>query len=187
MTKPRIPAISGKDGVAPEFHPLVDDVIGVFGQVRGPFSMLLHSPGLAELVLPLVPFLREKSIVPTGLRMAGILAAVRERDSHYVWSAQAGFARRNGIREELIDLLRAKGDSAALPEDERDVVEYARQLMRHNRVDQALFDKLNGQYGAQWMVEMTAGISFYVFLTGVANAFDVPPQVGGDLLPGDVV
>ena len=27
-----------------------------------------------------------------------------------VWSAQVGFARRNGIREELIDLLRAKGE-----------------------------------------------------------------------------
>ncbi len=186
MSKPRIPAISGKADIAPEHHGLVDDVIGVFGQVRGPFSMLLHSPGLAALALPLVPFVREKSIVPDTLRMASVLAAVRERESHYVWSAQAGYARRVGIREELIDLLRAKGDSSGLPEDERDVVDFARQLMRTNRVEPALFDRLNIKFGPQWMVEMTASLNFYVFLCGITNSFDVPPQVGGDLLPPEV-
>ncbi len=180
---PRIVSKTGKTDVDPAYHHVVDGVMEVFGAVRGPFGVLLHSPAMAELLLPLVPFVREKSVVPENLRMAAVLAAVREREAKYVWAAQVGYARRVGIREELIDLLRAKGDSSGLPEDERDVVEYARQLMRTNRCDQALFDKLHGKFGTQWMVEQTASMNFYAFLCGMTNAFDVPATEGLDKLP----
>src|SRR3712207_7471871 len=39
----RIKPISGKSDVAAEYHPVVDGVLETFGQVRGPFSMLLRS------------------------------------------------------------------------------------------------------------------------------------------------
>ncbi len=41
---PRVAPITGKSDVAAEHHGVVDGVLKVFGQVRGPFSMLLHSP-----------------------------------------------------------------------------------------------------------------------------------------------
>ena len=180
---PRIALKTGKTDVPPEYHHVVDGVMDVFGAVRGPFGVLLNSPALAELLLPLVPFVREKMVVPDGLRMAAVLAATRERDAKYVWGAQVGYARGVGVREDLIDLLRAKGDASGLPDDERDVIDYARQLMRTNRVDQALFDRLNDKFGAQWMVEMTASMNFYAFLAGMTNAFDVPATEGLDKLP----
>jgi 4-carboxymuconolactone decarboxylase len=180
----RITPKTGKQDVPAKYHPLVDQVLGVFGAVRGPFSVLLHSPALAELLLPLVPFMREKSVVPPLLRMVAVLTAVREREAAYVWAAQVRFAQGVGVREELIDLIRAKGDPSGLPEEERDLINYARQLMRTNRVDQALFDRLNDRHGPQWMVEMTAAMNFYAFLCGMTNAFDVPATEGGDKLPG---
>src|SRR5262249_25536958 len=153
---------------------VVDDVVKVFGGVRGPFSIMLHSPGLAGRVLPLVTFFREGSVVDARLRSHAILAAVREREAAYVWAAQVGAARRAGVPEAAIDLLRAKGDPAALPEDERDIVTYTRQLLRTNRVDQALFDRLKNRHGAQWMVELTAAANYFSFLSGMVNAFEVP-------------
>src|SRR5207247_11156733 len=106
-----------------------------FGNVRGPFSMLLHSPKLAERVLPLVTFFRDESIVEPALRSIAILTAVREREAAYVWAAQVGAARRNGVGEEAIDLIRATGDPGTLPSKERDIVTYTRQLMHANRID----------------------------------------------------
>ena len=44
---PRVAPITGKSDVAAEYHDVVDGVLKVFGQVRGPFSMLLHNPELA--------------------------------------------------------------------------------------------------------------------------------------------
>src|SRR3990172_13328906 len=136
---PRVAPITGKSDVPAEHHAVVDAVVNVFGGVRGPFSMLPHSPKLAARVLPLVTFFRDESVVEAKLRSVAILAAVREREAAYVWSAQVGAARRNGVREEGIDLLRAQGDPGALPAEEREIVTYTRQLLRTNRVDQAVF------------------------------------------------
>jgi len=180
---PRLAPVTGKSDVPAEHHKVVDAVVEVFGGVRGPFSMLLHSPQLAERVLGLVKFFRDESVVEGRLRSVAILAAVREREAAYVWAAQVGAARRAGVREEVIDLLRAKGDPASLPAEEREIVTYTRQLMRTNRVDQAAFDALNKRHGAQWLVELTAAANYFALLSGVVNAFEVAAPTDGDKLP----
>jgi 4-carboxymuconolactone decarboxylase len=181
---PRVAPITGKSDVPAEHHAVVDGVMKVFGNVRGPFSMLLHSPKLAERILPLVTFFRDESVVDAKLRSIAILSAVREREAAYVWAAQVGAARRNGLGEEVIDLLRAKGDPGKLPAEERDIVTYVRQLMRTNRADQAVFDALKNRHDAQWMVELTAAANYFAMLSGVVNAFEVAAPADGDKLPG---
>ena len=180
---PRVAPITGKADVPAEHHAVVDAVVGVFGNVRGPFSMLLHSPKLAERILPLVSFFRDESVVETRLRSVAILTAVREREAAYVWAAQVAAARRNGLREEVIDLVRAKGDPGKLPPEEREIVTYVRQLMRTNRVEQPVFDALARRHGPQWLVELTAAANYFALLAGVVNAFEVAPPPDGDRLP----
>ena len=180
---PRLTPVTGKSDVPADQHGVVDQVVKVFGGVRGPFSMLLHSPKLAERVLGLVTFFRDESVTEPKLRSIAILAAVREREAAYVWAAQVGAARRNGVSEEVIDLLRAKGDAGKLPPEEREIVTYVRQLMRTNRVDQAAFDALQKRFGVQWLVEMTAAANYFAMLSGVVNAFDVAAPADGDKLP----
>jgi 4-carboxymuconolactone decarboxylase len=176
----RIPVFSNAADVPDKQRAAADAVMGVFGRIRGPFSVLLHSPDLTERLLPMVPFTRDHTMVEGPLRSLAILAFAREREGPYVWAAQVDAARRNGLREEAIDLLRAKGDPAALTPEERDVVVYIRQLARTNRVEQAAFDALNSRYSPQWMVEMTAIASFYGMLCGVVSAFEVSVPEGGD-------
>ena len=180
---PRIAPVTGKSDVPVEHHHVVDAVTRVFGNVRGPFSMLLHSPGLAERVLGLVTFFRDQSIVEGPLRSLAILTAVREREAAYVWAAQVGAARRAGVREAAIDLIRAKGDPGTLPAEEAEIVTYTRQLMRTNRVDQAAFDALQKRHGAQWVLELTAAANYFAMLSGIVNAFEVPAPPDGDQLP----
>ena len=180
---PRVAPITGKSDVPAEHHAVVDAVVKVFGNVRGPFSMLLHSPKLAERVLPLVTFFRDESVVEPKLRSVAILTAVREREAAYVWAAQVAAARRNGLRQEVIDLIRAKGDPGKLSAEEREIVIYVRQLMRTNRTDQAVFDALQKRYGVQWLVELTAAANYFALLSGIVNAFEVAAPPDGDKLP----
>ncbi len=112
-----------------------------------------------------------------------ILTAVREREAAYVWAAQVGAARRAGVREEAIDLIRAQGDPAGLPQEEREIVAYTRQLMGTNRADQAAFDALQKRYGTKWLVELTAAANYFALLSGMVNAFEVPAPPDGDKLP----
>jgi 4-carboxymuconolactone decarboxylase len=180
---PRLAPITGKADVRPLDHHVVDGVIETFGNVRGPFSMLLHSPKLADRLLPLVKFFRDESVVEAPLRSIAILTAVREREAAYVWAAQVGAARRNGLRDAVIDLIRAKADPASLPAEERDIVIYVRQLMRTNRVDASAFEALNKHRSPQWMVELTAAANYFALLSGVVNAFEVAAPPDGDKLP----
>ena len=177
---PRVAPITGKADVPAQHHTVVDAVEKVFGNVRGPFSMLLHSPKLAERVLTLVTFYRDESIVEPRLRSLAILAAVREREAAYVWNAQVGAARRAGVREEAIDAIRAKDDDSSLAVEEREIITYTRQLMRANRVEAVAFDALKNRYGVQWLLELTAAANYFAFLCGIVNAFEVPPPPDAD-------
>ncbi|MGE5268517.1 MAG: hypothetical protein ACM3JG_02470 [Thiohalocapsa sp.] len=85
--------------------------------------------------------------------------------------------------EATIDILRAKGDPSSLGEDERDIVNYTRQLVRNNRVDHDLFDRLQKRHGTPWLVELTAAAGYFGMLSGIVNAFDVPAPPDGDKLP----
>ena len=179
----RIKEIGGKSDVAAEHHHVVDGVVETFGQVRGPFSMLLHSPKLAERLLPLVHFFRSGTTVEGKDLSLAVLVAARQREGDYVWSRQVDLARRHGVREEAIDLIRRKGDPAELPPEERDIVVYARQLAETNRIDQAAFDVLRARHDEQWLVELTAASCYYGMLSGVVSAFEVPAPEDGDQLP----
>ena len=180
---PRVASITGKSDVPAEYHAVVDGVLQVFGQVRGPFSMLLHSPKLAEQMLGLVTFYRDGTIVEGKDRSLAILVAVRERRGAYVWAAQVNAARRAGVSEEAIAVIRAKGDPGKLPAEEREIVTYAEQLICNNHVDQAAFDALKNRHGVQWLVELTAAANYFGILCGIVNAFEVPAPPDGDKLP----
>ena len=180
---PRVAPIADKSDVPAEHHAVVDGVLKVFGQIRGPFSMLLHSPKLAEQLLNLGDFYRNDTLVQGKHRSLAILVCARERQGAYVWAAQVNAARRAGVREEAIDVIRSKGDPGKLPTEEREIVAYAEQLIRTNRVDQAAFDALKNRYGVPWLVELTAAANYYTVLCGVVNAFEVPAPPDGDKLP----
>jgi hypothetical protein len=50
-------------------------------------------------------------------------------------------------------------------------------------VDQALFDSLKGRHGPEWMVQMTAAGTYYMFVSKFINPFEVPAPPDGDKLP----
>src|SRR2546425_5013949 len=129
---PRVAPITGKADVAAEHHAVVDGVLKVFGQVRGPFSMLLHSPKLAERMLSIGNFYRDESVVEPKLRSLAILVAARERQGAYVWAAQVNAARRGGVCEEAIDLIRKKADPGKFPVAARRIGASARAATRSN-------------------------------------------------------
>jgi hypothetical protein len=100
-----------------------------------------------------------------------------------VWAAQVKGTRKAGVREELIDLIRVKGDPAPLREDERDVMNFARQLIRNHKIDQVTFDALQKRHGTPWLAELTAATGYFGFLCSVVNTVEVAVPEGGDKLP----
>ncbi|HEU0290792.1 MAG TPA: carboxymuconolactone decarboxylase family protein [Burkholderiales bacterium] len=179
---PRVTPITAKNDVPAEHHAVVDAVMKTFGRIRGPYSMLLHTPLLAKHFLGVVDFMRGESIVEQKVRSLAALTAASERGGYYVWSAQVESALKAGVRKEAIELIRAKGDPSKLPDDERQIVAFAQQLMRTSNVDRPTFDTLHKRHGTKWMVELTAMTGYFGALCNIVTTFEVPVPEGGDKL-----
>ena len=179
----RIPLIADKSEVPAEHHAVVDHVMKVFNNIRGPSSVLLHCPALCESVIGLGDYFRADSVVEARTRSVGILIAVRERQGVYVWAAQVNGARRNGVPEAVIELIRQRADPSRYLPGDREIVAYVEQLMRTTRVEPAVFDALKQGHSTQWLVELTTVINYYAMLCGITSAFEVPPPPNGDPLP----
>ncbi len=180
---PRIEPISDKSQVAPEHQGVADAVLETFGALRGPHSILLHSPAMDKPALELGNYFRYNSVVKSPEKELAIITGVREKDSLYIWAAQVAAGRRGGLREEAIAVIKEKRDVSELEPSEAEIVTYVRQLFRNNRVDQATYDALVNRYGVQWLVEMTTIVGYYGMLGGVVNAFELPAAADGDVLP----
>ena len=180
----KITLVSDKSQVPAEHAATVDAVLEVFGNIRGPNSVMLYDPPLARLSLELGNFFRYSSVVASPLKELAIITSTREKDCLYVWAAQVAAGKRGGLRDEAIAAIKERReDLSALTPEERDIVTYVRQLVRTNRVEEGIFNTLKDRHGLQWLIEMTTVVGYYIMLAGVVNAFDVPPPADGDVLP----
>ena len=180
---PRIELITDKQQIPAERHPEFDEIVGVLGRVGGPFGILMHSPGLAEMVCKTGAHVRLQSELTMVERELALLSTVREKDAAYEWGSHVETARKAGMREEAIDAMRSAGDTTNLEPDERDIINYTRQLLRTNRVEQGLFDALVERHGVRWLVELTATIGQYQYIAAINNAFGMEPRPDGEQLP----
>lgn len=178
----RVQQITDKSQVPPEHHHVFDRVAKARGRVAGPYSILFHSPAIADKVDHLSNGLRNESQLSEQDYVLTAISVARAKDCLFVWSVQAPSARRAGLSEEAIEAVR-HSRTEGLSEDQADIVSYAQQVVAGNRVDQATFDRLRERHGTPWLVELTATAGHFGLISGINNAFEVPPNPEGDLLP----
>lgn len=183
LSAPRVTPITQRDQVQERHRPIFDAVAEGRGTVRGPFGILMHSPVLCRRHLDVGTFLRFNSSLEADARELAILATAREKDCPYIWAAHAPTARLAGLGDAVIAAVRDRGDLAALPPIERDIVDFVRQLAQKNAVGAALFDRLQGRHGVPWLVELTCLIGHYGIVASILNAFEVAPSPDAEPLP----
>ena len=153
------------------------------GNVRGPWAMLMYSPELCKVILDVSNYLRQDNFLTGAERELASIATARARDCPYVWAAHAPAARKEGVPDATNEGVRDRIDPVALPAADRDIVEYTMQLLHDHSVDQDLFDRLLSAHSIPWLVELTALIGHYTFVTGLLNALEVSPAPDAEALP----
>src|SRR5690606_28329104 len=94
----------------------IEAIHEVLHGVRGPFQVLLHCPGLAEKVMRAGAHIRLQSTLTPRQRQLVIAALARAISCNYEWAAHIGNARKAGIDESTLELIRTGGDLASLPD-----------------------------------------------------------------------
>ncbi|MGH7843658.1 MAG: carboxymuconolactone decarboxylase family protein [Candidatus Binatia bacterium] len=175
----RIPLIEKKENLGSEHHPLYDSIAQSRGRVQGPFSVLLHSPTIAERTAHLGAYIRfESKLDPKVIELAA-LAAARELGCKHEWAAHIAHAQKAGIGWETIRAIH-RGALEDLDAHDMQLVSYARQLLRSHQVSEETFQAMQRRLGVDGLVELTATIGYYAMLACTLNAFDVahvtPPE-----------
>ena len=177
----RLAAIKSKDQVPAEHHRVFDAVVKSRGAVQGPFTMLMHCPPLAEHFVNIGGYIRFEGKLDHRVRVLAAMTVAREFDAMYIWGAQTGQARKQNVPESTITAIREK-HSRGLPPEDAQIVDFTRDLIRKHRVDDATVKALQERFGNEQLVELTGTIGYYTMLAMTANATELEPAAGAEVL-----
>jgi len=177
----RLTPITSKDQVPAKDHAIVDAIVGSRGALQGPFSMFLHSPEIAGRAAHLGAYVRFEGSLDMRVRVLAAMTVAREFEAAYVWGAQTGGARRQGVPEATIAAIRDKHTRGVPPEDAQ-IIEFTRQLLQKHRVDDATFKAMQARFGNDELVQLTGAIGYYALLAMTVNACELEPAPGAEVL-----
>jgi len=177
----RLPSITSKTQVADQYHPIIDRVVESRGAVQGPFTMLMHCPPLAEHFVHLGGYVRFEGELDKRVRVLAAMTVAREFDVVYIWGAQTGQARKQGVAEATITAIREK-HSKGLPPEDAQIIDFTRDLIRKHRVSAEAMAALQKRFGNFQLVELTGTIGYYSMLAMTANACELEAGKGAEVL-----
>jgi 4-carboxymuconolactone decarboxylase len=177
----RLTPITSKDQVAVKDHATVDAIVKSRGALQGPFTMFLHCPELAGRLAHLGAYVRFEGGLDMRVRVLAAMTVARELDAVYVWGAQTGGARRQGVPEATIAAIREK-HSRGIPPEDAQIVDFTRELIRKHRVDDAAVKALQARFGNEGFIELTGAIGYYSMLAMTVNACELEAAPGAEIL-----
>jgi 4-carboxymuconolactone decarboxylase len=177
----RLPPITNKDQVLEKHHAIVDAIAQSRGAIQGPFTMFLHCPELAGRVAHLGAFVRFEGSLDMRVRVLAAMTVAREFEAVYVWGAQTGGARRQGVPESTITAIR-ENHSRDMPPEDAEIVDFTRQLLRNHRVDEASASSLRKRFGDEGFIELTGTVGYYSMLAITVNACELEAAPNAEVL-----
>ena len=177
----RLKSITSKDHVPPEHHAVFDAVVKSRGAVQGPFTMVMHCPPLAEHLVNLGGYVRFEGKLDHRVRVLAAMTVAREFEAVYVWGAQTGQARKQGVPESTINAIRER-HSRGLPAEDAQIVDFTRELINKHRVSAETMQALQKRFGDYQLVELTGTIGYYSLLAMTANATELEAAPGAEVL-----
>ena len=144
----------------------------------GPYSMLMHSPEMAQHFAATEDYFRNNSLLADADREVIILTAAREVEAHYAWTRHEIRATKVGISPATIEALRAHADADKFTGKEKLLVQFTRTLMHHHELPQELFERMEKEFGKAKFIEAVGLLGHYITIGTVIRMFDVQPPEG---------
>ncbi len=173
----RLPAAK-REALASKDQSIWDSIAAARPAMGGPYSVLMHLPGLAERVAHLEDYFRLSGSLSTIDREIVILATARESGAHYPWTRHEIRGREAGVRAEVIETLRANGPLGGLTAREQLLVDIVRSLLRHRALSDELYARAEAALSREEFIETVTLMGHYSLIGAVVNAFDVKAPAG---------
>lgn len=167
-----------REGLAAEQQQVWDRIFAARTGGGGPYSMLMHSPAMAEHFAATEDYFRNHSKLPDPDREVIILTAAREVEAHYAWTRHEIRARKVGVAVEVIEAIRAHAAADKFSGREKLLVQFTRTLMHDHELPDELFTRMEREFGHEKFIEAVGLLGHYITIGTVIRTFDVRPPEG---------
>lgn len=173
----RLPAAK-RDDLTPEHQQIWDRIHATRSGGGGPYSMLMHSPAMAQYFAATEDYFRNESLLPDADREIMILAAARELEARYAWCRHEIRAQKLGVDPKIIEALRAKAPIDDFTGRERLLIEFTRTLVHDHTVPEPMFARMAREFGRAKFVEAVGLLGHYMTIGTVIRLFEVKVPEG---------
>ena len=146
--------------------------------LQGPSGIGLYSPKASEHARALNRYLRFEAGLAPRVREIAILTTAREMDSQFEWAAHEPEARKEGVEDRVIDIIKHRMPTAGLEETDAAVIELGRQIFRDRKVTSDTFAKAKALFGANKLVELVMLMGNYAGTAALLTAVDMQLHPG---------
>ena len=143
---------------------------GPRGEVRGPFNVLLRSPGLMSPLQKVGEYLRFKCELDRRIAEMATLIAARHWTQNYEWSAHHPLALKAGLKPEIAQAIADGRRPAGMAQDEEVVYDLLTEALQNKSVSDVTYERAVKQFGERNVVDLLAIAGYYALLAMLLNA-----------------
>ena len=140
--------------------------------LQGPQGIRLYSPRVSEYMRMGNQFLRYDAGLDPRLVELAILVAAREMDSQFEWTVHEPAARKAGLEQEIIDVVRDRRPITQLGEKESLIIQLGREALGKHKVSSNTFARALKLFGKRELVHWVSLIGHYAATAVLLTTFD---------------
>ncbi len=152
-------------------------------QLTGPLAFAAYNVPVANALLDLHDGAVGNGTLDAHVRELAILVACRETNYNLEWNGHEAAARRAGVDQAVIDLVRGNGALAGIDEADAAVIRFGRELLHDRKMSSATFAKAKALFGDRGAMDLVAVMSTYAVSGFYAIAVDEHMPDGQPMLP----
>ena len=171
----RVPVLKSPDELSGEARRIAEKIVDTRQSLDGPFSVWMHAPDWAERVAHLGTLVRWEGTLDLRTRTLAALVVGRHFQAQYVWGIQGVIGAARHIPRSTIDAIR-DNRSDGVPSEDLQIIDFARQLLRKNRIDEPLAQAVMARLGADQYVQLTTCIGYYAMLAMTGTGVELEPN-----------
>ena len=142
---------------------------GPRGEVRGPFNVLLRSPGLMTPVQKVGEYLRFHCELDRRIAEMATLIAARHWTQTYEWNAHHPLALKAGLRPEIAQAIADGRRPTGMAQDEDVVYDLLTEALQNKSVSDVTYERGIKQFGERNLVDLLAIAGYYALLAMLLN------------------